>query len=103
MVRLTFVNNIYQFFINTNFNSFLLSFSHSHTLSPSLSHSHSHSFSLTLGIMLHGHALKVRRPKDYIPAPAIDLGGKPSLPAGAIVATNVPDSPYKASYSIFFN
>lgn len=51
-----------------------------------------------LGIMLHGHALKVRRPKDYIPAPAIDLaGGTPSLPAGAIVATNVPDSPYKVS------
>jgi len=48
------------------------------------------------GIMLHGHALKVRRPKDYIPAPAIDMtNGKPSLPAGAIVATNVPDSPYK--------
>eukprot|EP00026_Physarum_polycephalum_P003665 Phypoly_transcript_03678.p1 GENE.Phypoly_transcript_03678~~Phypoly_transcript_03678.p1 ORF type:complete len:266 (+),score=43.87 Phypoly_transcript_03678:944-1741(+) len=48
------------------------------------------------GIMLHGHALKVRRPKDYIPAPAIDnVGGKPALPAGAIVATNVPDSPYK--------
>jgi hypothetical protein len=51
-----------------------------------------------VGIMLDGHALKVRRPKDYIPAPAIDMtGGKPSLPAGAIVATNVPDSPYKVS------
>jgi splicing factor U2AF subunit len=47
------------------------------------------------GIMLHGHALKVRRPKDYIPAPAIDMTNGPSLPAGAIVATNVPDSPYK--------
>lgn len=47
------------------------------------------------GIMLHGHALKVRRPKDYIPAPIADASGKPSLPAGAIVATNVPDSPYK--------
>ena len=46
--------------------------------------------------MLHGHALKVRRPVDYLPAPAIDLmGGKPALPTGAIVATNVPDSPYK--------
>jgi len=45
--------------------------------------------------MLHGHALKVRRPKDYIPAPVQDAGGKPSLPVGAIVATNVPDSPYK--------
>lgn len=47
--------------------------------------------------MLHGHALKVRRPKDYIPAPLPDMSGKPHLPAGAIVATNVPDSPYKVS------
>lgn len=56
------------------------------------------SLTLYLGIMLHGHALKVRRPKDYIPAPLHDYGsGKPSIPMGAIVATNVPDSPYKVS------
>jgi hypothetical protein len=54
--------------------------------------------------MLHGHALKVRRPKDYIPAPAIDMiNGKPALPAGAIVATNVPDSPYKVCNNITHN
>jgi len=51
------------------------------------------------GIMLHGHALKVRRPKDYVPftLPIADTTGapKPALPAGAIVATNVPDSPHK--------
>jgi len=52
------------------------------------------------GIMLHGYALKVRRPKDYVPfsiAPAEVAPGapKPALPAGAIVATNVPDSPHK--------
>jgi splicing factor U2AF subunit len=49
------------------------------------------------GIMLHGHALKVRRPKDYIPLPGTpeNQQSKPALPAGAIVATNVPDSPYK--------
>lgn len=47
------------------------------------------------GIMLHSHALKVRRPKDFS-LYAIEEGSlKPSLPAGVIVATNVPDTPNK--------
>jgi len=49
------------------------------------------------GIMLHGHSLKVRRPKDFVSMPGMpeSSGPMPALPAGAIVATNVPDSPFK--------
>lgn len=47
------------------------------------------------GIMLHGHALKVRRPKDYAPMAITESAPKPVLPVGAIVATNVQDSVHK--------
>jgi len=50
------------------------------------------------GIMLHTHALKVRRPKDYSPFTVPEAAAsapKPAIAAGVIVATNVPDSANK--------
>lgn len=52
------------------------------------------------GIMLDGNALKIRRPKDYVPLPEgfqdqVDPIFSKALDNSNIVSTTVPDSPFK--------
>jgi len=48
------------------------------------------------GLMMHGHALKIRRPTDYrAPLEGAPAAASPSISIPGIISTNVPDGPNK--------